>query len=207
MSPDTDTIAPPLPYICAATKQLARIVAAADAKAKTAEGILAQRSAARAAVIDAEASFLDSLSDRAAADLANAKRRLQDLEFSAAAIEDAAGVAGIRYCALHVAATFTALAEGFAERISALGRQLPVAIKTLSNARSAATERGVIGFAIEFQTEVQEPRLIVEAIVAQQNDSVALRQWCLNWTPSLRMNRTFTDLAGTLESPLPTLLP
>ena len=199
----TDTAAPPQPYTCPALQTLARIVAAADLKAASAEAILTQRAKARVGVSDAEAIFLDSLSDRAAADLSNAKRRLQDLEFSAAAIEDAGGVAGVRYRALHVAATFTALAAGYADRVEELGRQMPKALKLLSAARSTATEGGFHTVAIEFLHEVQVARGLVETIVAARQDATALREYCQRWTPSLRMNKTFNDLLGTLESPLP----
>lgn len=194
----------PQPYYASdATRAIERIVEAADRQVVAAEKILARRTKARADVTDAEKAFLISLSDQDAQKLANAKRHVQELEFAAAAIEDAGGLAGVHYRSVHQPETFETLVAGFAERVEVLGALLPKANTALARARFSATEAGLPGITLEFQPEIQSLRLLVESIIAHRNDASVLLQWCRVWTPQLKMNRTFIDLRGALESPLP----
>lgn len=196
---------PPAPqtFRCDAHAKLARIVAEADAKARTADKFLADRLKARTAVSDAEQNFSVALTEETAAALTAAKSKLQTLDLACEVLENTGGVAGARYRGLVKHATFEALAEGYAERVEALGSLLPKANTALAKARFAATEAGLPGVTLEFQPAIQSLRLVAETIIADRNDAVAAREWCLRWTPQLRMNRTYADLAGGLEAPLP----
>ena len=202
---DTVTSSPTaLYYTSDATRAIDRIVALADAKAKMAEDILARRAKARSDVADAEQQFVASLSDQDAAGLANAKRGAQDLGYAAAAIEDSGGAEGVRYRAIHVAATFATLATGFTERFEYFGQQMPNAMRKLADARHKATISGVHSVRIEFTDEVQSARLLSEAIITARDGATALRDWCIRWYPGSRdQGQTFDGLFGSLRAPLP----
>jgi hypothetical protein len=192
----------PTPYVNDHSRLLEKFAQQGDALAAKAAEWLDKLATAKAEAAAAEEAFAADLKPGSASELVEAQNKVRALIGVTNAIENAGGPEEIRARALRAPAVFSVAAQGFAERVAALEKLVPLGLKRLGECRASLTEAGVDAPRIETDATVCAWRTFGESIVSHVAAAKAGEGYAalrgVNCTP-----KKFDELYEALTAPLP----
>lgn len=191
-----------LPYENDHSRLLNRFAHDADALAEKAAAWSDHLAQAKVEAASATDAFLSDFSPGHARELADANAKVAAHSQVASTIENSGGPSEARARALKRTEVFNTFAKGFAERIVALQKLAPVALKRLGERRAALTETGIHSALIEIDPRVLALRNAGQAIT----DALAVATFGAKYAHKRGGDeepRTFDQLLADLTAPLP----
>ena len=190
------------PYSNPSTQLLDRLAIDADAHAAKHSAWLAKLATAEAGVASAEEIFAAEPTEANATGLLEAKDRARNFQQLAEVVTNHGGPSEAKLRKLKSSAVFAAFVKAFDERIAALNKLAPVALKKLGERRASLTEDGTHFMSIERDEIVAALRAYCESVAGHVQAAIVARNYCLgrgeNRTPV-----SFGDLYANVTSPLP----